>query len=99
VVAVPARETIKAVQEGVVMKTLPREELWQVQTPQTFSYELISRAHMEALNDGYLGTDDASLVERLGHPIKVLMGSYRNIKVTTPEDLDLAKAILALQHS
>ncbi len=96
VVAVPAQDTIKAVKEGVVMKSVIKGELWRVQTPQTFSYELISRAHREALKDGYLGTDDASLVERLGHPVKVLMGSYRNIKITTSEDLDLARAILSL---
>lgn len=96
VAAVPAQDTIKAVKEGVVSRTFSRDELWQVQTPQTFSYELISRAHREAMKDGYLGTDDASLVERLGHPIKVLMGSYRNLKVTTREDLHIAKAMLSV---
>jgi 2-C-methyl-D-erythritol 4-phosphate cytidylyltransferase len=96
VAAVPAQDTIKAVQGGVVSKTFSRGALWQIQTPQTFSYDLILRAHREALKDGYLGTDDASLVERLGHPVKVLMGSHRNLKVTTPEDLHIAKAMLSV---
>jgi 2-C-methyl-D-erythritol 4-phosphate cytidylyltransferase len=65
-----------------------------VQTPQSFEYPLILRAHEEARREGFLGTDDASLVERLGIPVKILRGSRFNFKITTPEDLVLAEALL-----
>jgi len=65
-----------------------------VQTPQAFRYNLIKKAHDTARAQGYLGTDDASLVERLGAPVKLISGMSRNIKITTKEDLQLAAAIL-----
>ena len=93
-VAVPAKDTIKVARDGVVTDTPPRETLWQAQTPQAFRYEVIRRAHEKAADEGFLGTDDASLVERLNGDVHLVMGDYRNIKITTPEDLILAEAFL-----
>ena len=95
VAAVPVKDTIQATDEaGFVRETLPREQLWSIQTPQTFELQLIREAHRKALQDGFIGTDEGSLVERLGRPVKIIMGAYDNIKVTTPEDLILAEALL-----
>lgn len=94
-VAVPAKDTIKSVDEdGIVVKTLERKKLWQIQTPQTFKYEIIKEAFDRAYTDGFYGTDDAALVERLGYKVKIVEGSYQNIKITTPEDLIIAEAII-----
>ena len=90
--AVPVKDTIKlGDDDGVVRETLPRQWLWAVQTPQVFHFDIISKAH-ERIKDEV--TDDASLVERLGYKVKLYMGSYDNIKVTTPEDLALAEIIV-----
>ena len=89
VAAVRAKDTVKAVDsKGVVLKTLPREDLWLVQTPQVFDYELIRQAHRLT---GQHVTDDAMLVERQGRQVRVYPGSYENIKVTTSEDLAVAE--------
>lgn len=94
-VAVPVKDTIKrADSSGFVEETPDRSQLWQIQTPQAFKYNLILDAHNKALEDGFYGTDDAVLVERLGHKLKLVMGSYNNIKITTMEDLLLAEAII-----
>jgi len=94
-VALPASETIKeGSPENEVIRTVDRRRLWMIQTPQSFEYPLILRAHEEARREGFLGTDDASLVERLGLPVKILQGSRFNFKITTPEDLVLAEALL-----
>jgi len=95
VLAMPVKETIKMVQpDGTVLKTLDRESLWQIQTPQTFQVNVIKEAYHKATEDGFAGTDDASLVERLGIKVHILPGSYTNIKITTPEDLILANLFL-----
>ncbi|GFO53312.1 2-C-methyl-D-erythritol 4-phosphate cytidylyltransferase [Geomonas sp. Red276] len=94
VVAVPSKDTIKVARGGLVTATPPREELWLAQTPQAFRYGLIRRAHSQAESEGFLGTDDSSLMEHLGLPVRVVMGDYRNIKITTPEDMVLAEAFL-----
>lgn len=94
-VAVPAKDTIKTVRDGSVIDTPPRETLWQAQTPQSFRFGIIYEAHLTAEREGFMGTDDASLVERRGGDIRVVAGDYRNIKITTPEDLILAEAFLA----
>jgi 2-C-methyl-D-erythritol 4-phosphate cytidylyltransferase len=95
VAAVPVKDTIQVTDgAGFVRETLPREQLWSVQTPQTFTLPLIREAHGKALQDGFVGTDDGSLVERLGKPVKIIMGAYDNIKVTTPEDLIIAEALM-----
>lgn len=85
--AVPVKDTVKRAQNQVVMETLPRQELWAMQTPQIFRYDLILQAHEWAREQGVLATDDCALVEALGHPVHLVMGDYRNIKITTPEDL------------
>ena len=94
VVAVPVKDTVKLVYDGIITQTPPREKLWLAQTPQAFRYGLILAAHASAAADGFLGTDDASLMERQGWPVRVVMGEYRNIKITTPEDMALAEAFL-----
>ena len=81
--------------DGMVRDTPARDGLWIAQTPQIFRRDLLLRAYAEAERDGFTGTDDASLVERLGVPVEVYPGSYDNFKVTTPEDLRVARAILA----
>ena len=95
IAAVPAVDTIKQVDrtaEGAVVNaTIPRNHIVLVQTPQGFKFEILQRAFYEAERDGFTGTDEASLVERMGTPVSVVMGSPRNIKITTPSDLELAE--------
>lgn len=94
-VAVPAKDTIKTVADGIVTGTPDRETLWQAQTPQAFRFGVIYAAHQAAETDRFTGTDDASLVERTGGRVRIVRGDYRNIKITTPEDLLLAEAFLS----
>lgn len=95
IAAVPAKDTIKIVDaEGFVKYTPPRREMAVVQTPQGFKREILLRAYDKAAEENFLGTDDSSLVERLGVRIKVVTSSYENIKVTTPEDIHVAETIL-----
>lgn len=94
-VAVPAKDTIKTVRDGIVFDTPDRESLWQAQTPQTFRFGIIYGAHQAAENEQFVGTDDSSLVERGGGSVRIVRGDYRNIKITTPEDLVLAGSFLA----
>ena len=88
----PVRDTVKRVKDSVVEATLPREGLWLTQTPQAFRRELLREAHDKALRDGYEGTDDAMLVERLGGRVAMVEGLPRNLKITTPEDLRTARS-------
>ena len=90
---VRVRETIKR-KSGSHLETIPRSGLWLAHTPQTFRTPLILEAHERALADGFIGTDDAALVERLGHPVAIVEDSSDNIKITTPKDLDLAEMLL-----
>lgn len=97
VAAVPSKDTIKiGTEEGIVKETPDRKTLWNVQTPQVFQYDLISKAHREIRKGSMEGvTDDSMIVESLHLcPVKLVMGSYDNIKVTTPEDLVVAENIL-----
>lgn len=98
-VARPVKETVKAVEHGVVVETLNRSRLRIVQTPQAFRGELLARAHEAARAEGFMGTDDCMLVERLGHPVHIIEGSDWNIKITTPADLRIAEAILPFFES
>jgi len=92
VAAVPVTDTIKlADDENFVVGTPPRKKLWAVQTPQVFRSDIIREAHSQAQG---MATDDAALVERLGYSVKLYMGSYYNIKITTPADLALAEILL-----
>lgn len=93
-VAVPVKDTIKRVLNSEVIETVERSSLWAVQTPQAFRLSDILAAHKEASAAAFLGTDDASLMERSGHKVLVIEGDYTNIKLTTPDDLLMAKAIL-----
>ncbi len=94
-VGVPLKDTIKQVDErGVILRTLDRGKLWAIQTPQAFPAKTLRMAHEESYRKKVAGTDDATLVERAGGAVRVIMGSYDNIKITTPEDLILAEEIL-----
>jgi len=94
-VGVPVKDTIKQVnQSRIVEKTLDRKLLWSVQTPQVFKKEILINAHKKAISDVFRGTDDCVLVERLGQAVQMIMGSYSNIKITTPEDLAFAEAFV-----
>jgi len=99
IAGIPAIDTVKQVDRtadgAVVIATVPRERMVMAQTPQGFRYELIRRAFDEALADGFVGTDEASLIERSGGTVHVVMGSPRNIKITTPADLDLAELYIS----
>ncbi|TMU83293.1 2-C-methyl-D-erythritol 4-phosphate cytidylyltransferase [Bacillus sp. BHET2] len=97
IAAVPVKDTIKKVLDGKVEETIERSSLWMVQTPQAFRVSVLKKAHGEADEDGFLGTDDASLVERLDVEVSVVESDYDNIKLTTPEDLYFAEAILKKQ--
>jgi 2-C-methyl-D-erythritol 4-phosphate cytidylyltransferase len=95
VMAVPVKDTIKTVADGIICDTPPREKLWQAQTPQSFRFGIIYAAYQCAKADGFSATDDASLIERTGGEVHIIRGDYRNIKITTPEDLILAGAFLS----
>ncbi|HVR22446.1 MAG TPA: 2-C-methyl-D-erythritol 4-phosphate cytidylyltransferase [Candidatus Polarisedimenticolia bacterium] len=103
IAGLPAVDTVKQVErtaEGALIKaTLPRAGVVMAQTPQGFRYEVIKKAFDEASADGFLGTDEASLVERSGHDVAVVMGSPRNIKITAPGDMKLAEFYLKAEQS
>ncbi len=93
--ALPAIETVKKVSEnGLVLETLDRRQIWMAQTPQAFRWELLMEAHKRAARERWTATDDASLVEYLGAPVQVVEGLRNNIKITTPDDLLVAARIL-----
>jgi 2-C-methyl-D-erythritol 4-phosphate cytidylyltransferase len=89
---IPVRETVKRVTDGAIEATIPRRGLWLTQTPQAFTRALLWEAHDKARRDGFAGTDDAVLVERLGVTVAMVQGLGRNLKITTPEDLQTARA-------
>lgn len=91
---VPVKDTIKDVADRKITGSPDRGRLWQAQTPQGFQYRLIRKACDRAFEDGFAATDDAAMLERLGYPVTMLEGDYRNIKVTTREDLLIAAALL-----
>lgn len=98
-VGVPIKDTIKEVNDkGFVRHTLERSRLWAIQTPQAFPVKTIKRAYEEAMNRRIYGTDDAMLVEKTGIAVRVIMGNYENIKITTPEDLLVAEEILKRRY-
>ncbi|MFZ5974588.1 MAG: 2-C-methyl-D-erythritol 4-phosphate cytidylyltransferase [Bacillota bacterium] len=95
IAAVPVKDTVKCADGGgFISQTPERSTLWAAQTPQCFRRELIVKAHKKAMEDGYLGTDDAVLCERIGYRVKLVQGSYDNIKLTTIDDVALGRAIL-----
>ncbi len=95
ILGIPSVDTVKQVERQTILGTIPRERIVLAQTPQAFRYNLIKDAFDRAAADGFLGSDEASLVERLGHNVAVIMGSDRNIKITKPSDLPLARLYIA----
>ena len=93
--AVPVKDTVKVVQDDCVVATPERATLWLAQTPQAFRYRLIRSAHDRAAEQGVRATDDAQLAEWAGAKVRVVQGEYRNLKITTPEDLEVAERLLA----
>lgn len=94
VLAVPAKNTIKEVDKnGFVIKTLDRSLLWEMQTPQVLSVDLLQRGMAFAETQNLIATDDVSLAELIGEPVKIVPSSYRNIKITTQDDLAIANAL------
>jgi 2-C-methyl-D-erythritol 4-phosphate cytidylyltransferase len=89
--ALPIAETVKRVRDAVVEATIDRSALWAVQTPQAFRAEILREAHEKARRDGFFGTDESMLVERLGHRVAVVPGLPENVKITTPDDLRRAR--------
>ncbi len=95
IAAVPTSDTIKRVRDGIVLETLPRSELWAVQTPQAFRREALERALAAPADVLAQATDDASLIERAGGAVTIVPSTAENLKITTPLDLDLAAMLLA----
>lgn len=96
VLGVPAKDTIKKIdKDQMILDTPSRSFLWQAQTPQVFKKEILQEAYQKAFEENFIGTDDASLVERLGHPVKMVEGDRSNFKITYPLDLKLAKLLLS----
>jgi 2-C-methyl-D-erythritol 4-phosphate cytidylyltransferase len=95
ILGLPAFDTLKRVNTAdTIIETLDRDTIWLAQTPQAFQYDLIVKAHKNARQHGLKATDDASLVEQLGLEVKIIEGSRRNIKITNPDDLKLARILL-----
>jgi 2-C-methyl-D-erythritol 4-phosphate cytidylyltransferase len=95
ITAIPVNDTIKQVgNSGVVQRTVEREGLWRVQTPQTFRYDLLGEAFRKARTDSFYGTDEGSLIEYLGKEVRIVDGSEWNLKITRPEDLVLGESIV-----
>ncbi|MBI3599076.1 MAG: 2-C-methyl-D-erythritol 4-phosphate cytidylyltransferase [Nitrospinae bacterium] len=100
VAAIPEKDTVKEVSDELIIgRTLNRKLLWRIQTPQVFRMNILKEAFKRAKNDGYYGTDEASLVERMGYPVRIVKGSDFNIKITIPEELVLGRAILEYQQA
>jgi 2-C-methyl-D-erythritol 4-phosphate cytidylyltransferase len=100
IAAVPVVETLKETSpDRLVIRTVPRERLYRAQTPQCFRYPLLARALSKATEDGFVGTDEASLVERLGAPVRIVPGSEQNLKVTALEDLERVEHYLRREES
>jgi len=100
ILGIPAFDTVKHVNaKNEIIQTQKRDRLWLAQTPQAFQLQLIKKAHEIAKKEGFMGTDDASLVERLGGVVKIIPGSRSNIKITNQEDLKLAQALLQISAS
>jgi 2-C-methyl-D-erythritol 4-phosphate cytidylyltransferase / 2-C-methyl-D-erythritol 2,4-cyclodiphosphate synthase len=100
ITGVKVKDTIKEIKEDeMVLTTVPRNNLWLTQTPQAFKFDLLKEAYKTAYDENYYGTDDASLVERMGKEVKVVEGSYENIKITTNEDMKIASALMKKRNN
>jgi 2-C-methyl-D-erythritol 4-phosphate cytidylyltransferase len=98
ITGVPARDTVKQVESGQIVGTLDRRLLWLAQTPQCFRYDIITDAYKKAAEEGFQATDDASLIERYGTKVAVAVGSYANLKVTSPEDIPIFEYFLRQEN-
>ncbi|HTS68359.1 MAG TPA: 2-C-methyl-D-erythritol 4-phosphate cytidylyltransferase [Terriglobia bacterium] len=98
ILAIPSIDTVKKVERQTITGTIPRERIVLAQTPQAFRFNILRQAFDRALAEGYYGTDESSLVEREGFDVTVLMGSDRNIKITKPSDLPLARLFIAQER-
>jgi 2-C-methyl-D-erythritol 4-phosphate cytidylyltransferase len=98
ILGIPSVDTVKQVERQMILGTFPRERIVLAQTPQAFRYSLLRAAFDQAMADGFGGSDESSLVERLGHTVTVLMGSDRNIKITRPSDLPIARLYIAQER-
>jgi 2-C-methyl-D-erythritol 4-phosphate cytidylyltransferase len=98
ILGIPSVDTVKQVEGHFILGTVPRERVVLAQTPQAFRFEILQEAFARATRDGFHGTDESSLTERLGHPVMVIMGSDRNIKITKPSDLPLARLYIAQER-
>lgn len=94
ITAIPVSDTIKKAVDGFVERTIPRDGLWRVQTPQAFQYDLLKKAFEKASADSYYGTDEGALIEYLGERVKIVPGSELNIKITRREDLVLGESLI-----
>lgn len=99
IAAVPVSDTLKRGENGAIIATVPRAGLWQAQTPQAFQRALIVTAHERAAREGIVATDDADLAEQTGARVELIESTSRNIKITTPSDLEIAEAILTSLRS
>ncbi len=97
ILAMRQTETLKRIEDGFVIATLDRDKIWVAQTPQVFKYEAIISAYIQALESKRDFTDDSSVCEAFGISVRIVEGSTANIKVTTPEDLDLARKLLTME--
>ena len=98
ILAIPSVDTVKQIEQHIIRATIPRERIVLAQTPQAFRYSLLREAFDRAREEGFCGTDESSLVEHQGHNVRVLMGSDRNIKITKPSDLPLARLYIAQER-
>ena len=98
ILGIPSVDTVKKVERQIITGTIPRERIVLAQTPQAFRYAVLRHAFDRALAEGYIGTDESSLVEHEGNSVTVLMGSDRNIKITKPSDLPLARLFIAQER-
>jgi 2-C-methyl-D-erythritol 4-phosphate cytidylyltransferase/2-C-methyl-D-erythritol 2,4-cyclodiphosphate synthase len=96
--AIPVKDTLKEVRDGCIGRTVDRARLWRAQTPQAARVDLLRQAYLAAAREGFVGTDEASLLERIGCPVAVVPGSETNIKITLPEDIAMAHALLATRE-
>jgi len=94
IAGVKAKDTMKLAPNGVVESTVDREQLWMIQTPQAFQYTVLMEASERAEQEGFLGTDESMLVERIGHPVQIVEATYDNVKMTTQEDLAIGEVLL-----
>ena len=94
ILALPVKPSMKLVSAGVIERSLPRASVYEAQTPQAFRFDLVFAAYQQAAAAGVQATDDAELVERVGERVTVVLGDERNLKITSPQDLELAETLL-----